>query len=269
MVPKLAALVHAAPSVSVAALGLGLGVMVVTSLFRRFKPLWPGMLIAVTAAATAAALLHLPVETIGSRFGQLPHGLPAPRLPGLSWATLAAVLPAALSFTLLGGIESLLSAVVADGMTGRRHRPNIELVAQGVANMGSALFGGICVTGTIARTATNVRAGARSPVAGMLHAAFLLAFMMVAAPLASFIPTAALAGVLLVVAWNMAEKGAFAALLRSWRGAAVLLATFGLTVLHDLTAGIGAGCALALLFWALDRVTAPRTAAEGSGASLD
>ncbi len=269
VVPKLAALFHAASSVSVAALGLGVGVMVVTSLFRRWKPLWPGMLIAVTAAAAAAVLLHLPVETIGSRFGQLPHGLPAPRLPGLSWATLAAVLPAALSFTLLGGIESLLSAVVADGMTGRRHRPNIELVAQGVANMGSALFGGICVTGTIARTATNVRAGARSPVAGMLHAAFLLAFMMVAAPLASFIPTAALAGVLLVVAWNMAEKGAFAALLCSWRGAAVLLATFGLTVLHDLTAGIGAGCALALLFWALDRVKSPRTAAEGTGVNID
>ncbi len=114
-----------------------------------------------------------------------------------------------------------------------------------------------------------MRAGARSPVAGMLHAAFLLAFMMVAAPLASFIPTAALAGVLLVVAWNMAEKGAFAALLRSWRGAAVLLATFGLTVLHDLTAGIGAGCALALLFWALDRVTGPRSAAEGTPANLD
>ena len=177
-------------------------------------------------------------------------GLPGPRLPDISYATILEVLPAALSFTLLGAVESLLSAKVADGMTGRKHRYNMEVVAQGIANVASAIFGGISVTGTIARTATNIRAGARSPVAGILHAAFILAFMAVAAPLASYVPLAALAGILVVVAWNMAERKAFASLLTNGRAAAVLLATFGLTILHDLMAGIIAGCGLAALFWA-------------------
>ena len=161
-----------------------------------------------------------------------------------------AVLPDAISFALLGAIESLLSAVVADGMTGRRHRSNCELVAQGFANIGSALFGGICVTGTIARTATNVRAGARSPISGMLHSLFLLLFMLIAAPLASYIPLAALAAVLAVVAWNMAEKHEFWTLIRSsWGDATVLLATFLLTIFRDLTEGILVGFALgAVLF---------------------
>ncbi|HYI81987.1 MAG TPA: SulP family inorganic anion transporter, partial [Acetobacteraceae bacterium] len=155
-----------------------------------------------------------------------------------------------LSFALLGGIESLLSAVVADSMSGRRHRSNCELVAQGAANIASPLFGGFCVTGTIARTATNVRAGGRGPVAGMLHSAFLLLFMLAAAPLAAFVPLASLAAVLAVVAWNMAEKHAFATLLRASRGdALVLLATFLLVVFRDLTEGILVGFGLgALLF---------------------
>ena len=171
-------------------------------------------------------------------------------LPDFSLAKMQAVLPDAVAFALLGAIESLLSAVVADGMTGRRHRSNCELVAQGVANIGAALFGGLCATGTIARTATNVRAGARGPVAGMLHAVFLLLFMLLAAPLAAYIPLAALAGVLAVVAWNMAEKHEFLTLLRSSRGdAVVLLATFLLTVFRDLTEGIVVGFALgAVLF---------------------
>jgi SulP family sulfate permease len=156
-------------------------------------------------------------------------------------------LPVALSFTLLGGVESLLSAKVADSMTGRRHRSNMELVAQGIANIASALFGGISVTGTIARTATNVRAGAKSPLSGMMHALFLLLFLMVAAPLASFVPLPALAGVLVVVCWYMADKMEFAGLLRRWPSAAVLLTTFGLTILKDLTAGIVIGCLLAAL----------------------
>ena len=251
--PKMAALAQAAPSANLAAFGLALAVIAIASGVRRWKPLWPAMLIAVTAASLAGVLLHLPVETIGTRFGGIPHGLPAPRLPAISLHEALAVLPAALSFTLLGGIESLLSAVVADGMTGRQHRSNMELIAQGVANMASSVFGGISVTGTIARTATNIRAGARSPVSGMLHAGFLLAFMMVAAPLASYVPVSALAGVLIVVAWNMAEKAEFAKLLRDWRTAAVLIATFGLTVVKDLTSGILAGCGLALLLWAAHR----------------
>ena len=187
----------------------------------------------------------LPVETIGSEFGGIPRSLPAPHLPDLSADKILAVLPDAISFALLGAIESLLSAVVADGMTGRRHRSNMELVGQGVANIGSALFGGFCVTGTIARTATNVRAGAKSPVSGMAHAIFILLFMLVAAPLASYIPLAALAGVLATVAWNMVERPAFAALMRSsWGDRVVLLATFLLVVFRDLTEGIVIGFAL-------------------------
>jgi SulP family sulfate permease len=227
---------------------LGSAAAAVIFILRRYRPGWPGMLIAVVGASLAAALLHLPVETIGSRFGGLPHGLPIPRLPAMSPQLALQVLPAALSFTLLGGIESLLSAKVADGMTGRKHRSNMELIAQGLANMASAVFGGISVTGTIARTATNVRAGGVSPLAGMMHSLFLLAFILVAAPLASFVPLAALAGVLIVVSWNMAEKAEFLHLLRNWRTAAVLLATFGLTLVRDLTTGIVAGCVLAALF---------------------
>jgi SulP family sulfate permease len=155
------------------------------------------------------------------------------------------VLPDAVAFALLGSIESLLSAVVADGMTGRRHRSNCELVAQGVANIASGLFGGVCATGTIARTATNVRAGARGPVSGMLHALFLMMFLLTAAPLASLIPLAALAGILVVVAWNMAEKHAVVSLLRSsWGDAIVLLVTLLLTIFRDLTEGILVGFSL-------------------------
>ena len=158
--------------------------------------------------------------------------------------------PDALSFALLGAIESLLSAVVADSMSGRRHRSNCELVAQGIANIGSALFGGITVTGTIARTATNVRAGARGPIAGMLHSLFLLGFLLLAAPLAAFIPLAALAGVLAIVAWTMAERHAFATLVRTSRAdALVLLATFGLTIFRDLGTGILVGFALGSLLF--------------------
>jgi SulP family sulfate permease len=254
VLPKLGALAAALPTFNLAALLLGLGVTAVILGLRRLRPTWPGMLVAVVAATLAASLLHLPVETIGSRFGGIPRGLPAPHLPAITWPLLLAVLPTALSFTLLGGLESLLSAKVADGMTGRVHRSNMELVAQGLANIGSAVFGGISVTGTIARTATNIRAGARSPIAGILHAAFILAFMLVAAPLASYVPLAALAGILVVVAWNMAERKEFASLLTNWRAAAVLLATFGLTILHDLMAGIIAGCGLAVLFWAASRL---------------
>ncbi|HKR89126.1 MAG TPA: SulP family inorganic anion transporter [Phenylobacterium sp.] len=253
VLPKLAALAFALPTLNPAALGLGLGAAALIFALRRWRPHWPGMLIAVAAAAALAAFGHLDVATIGSRFGGIPHGLPAPRLPAFDPKLLREVAPAALSFTLLGGIESLLSAKVADGMTGRMHRSNMELVAQGLANIASALFGGVSVTGTIARTATNIRAGAASPVAGMLHAGFLLVFMLVAAPLASYVPLAALAGVLVVVSWNMAEKAEFVRLLKNWRTAAVLIATFGLTLLRDLTAGIVAGCLLAALFALLHR----------------
>ncbi|ABL70699.1 SulP family inorganic anion transporter [Paracoccus denitrificans] len=245
LVEKIPALWQARASLSPAALGIALGTVAVILGLKRARPHWPGMLIAVALAAGFTAATGADVATIGSRFGGIPSTLPAPSLPEFSLDRAMTLLPAAVSLTLLGAIESLLSAVVADGMTGRRHRSNCELVAQGVANMGSALFGGICVTGTIARTATNVRAGAHGPVAGMLHALFLLGFMLLAAPLASYIPLAALAGVLAVVAWNMIEKPAIAILLRSgWGEAAVLLVTFGLTIFRDLTEAIVTGLAL-------------------------
>ena len=200
LLQKLPVLWDALPGLQPAALVLSAGTVVLIVGLKRLRPGWPGMLLAVAAGAAATALLDLPVATIGSAFGGIPDSLPLPSWPQLDLEKLRDVLPNAVAFCLLGAIESLLSAVVADGMTGRRHRSNCELVAQGVANIGSGLFGGICVTGTIARTATNVRAGAHGPVAGMLHALFLLAFILVAAPLASFIPLAGLAGVLAVVA---------------------------------------------------------------------
>jgi len=247
LLPKLAVLVGALPTFNPVSVATGAGVVALIFAIRRFRPTWPGMLIAVAlASAMAAALPHVSLETIGTRFGGIPHGLPAPRMPPISWSLLRQLLPSAVSFTLLGAVESLLSAKVADGMTGRVHRSSMELVAQGLANIASALFGGLVVTGTIARTATNVRAGARSPLSGIFHALFLLLFILVAAPLASFVPLSALAGVLVVVSWNMAEKAEFLRLLRDWRGgAAILIATFGLTVLRDLTTGIVAGCLVA------------------------
>ena len=262
LIEKLKVLGEAAGTANPAAVSVAALTVAIILVLKRLRPTWPGMLVAVAGAALAAALLGLPVETIGTRFGGIPRSLPLPALPDLSLERVQAVLPSAISFTLLGAIESLLSAVVADGMTGRRHRSNCELVAQGFANMGSALFGGICVTGTIARTATNVRAGAHGPVSGMLHSAFLLAFMLVAAPLASYIPLAALAGVLAVVAWNMVEKTAFAALIRSSRGdALVLLVTFALVVFRDLMEGIVVGFALGSVLF-IDRM-AKAVAVEG------
>ena len=249
-VEKLQVLGAAIPTANPVALGVALAVLALIALCRKIGPRVPGMLIAVAAAAAATWAFDLPVETIASRFGGIPNTLPVPSLPDLSLDRIAAVLPDAFAIALLGAIESLLSAVVADGMTGRRHRSNCELVAQGVANMGAALFGGLAATGTIARTATNVRAGAIGPVSGMLHAVFLLAFMMFAAPLAGFIPLAALAAVLVIVAWNMAEKHEFAVLLRASRGdAVVLLASFLLTIFYDLTAGILVGFAIGVLLF--------------------
>jgi SulP family sulfate permease len=250
LIPKFAALFDAAPTVNLAAVtvaALAIGAIVAV---RRWRPHWPAYLIAVALGSIVAFAFHLHIETIGTRFGGIPDSLPAPHLPMLSLNKVWEMFPAALSFTLLGSIESLLSAVVADSMTGRRHRSNAELVAQGVANIASSLFGGICVTGTIARTATNVRAGARGPIAGMAHSLFLLLFLLVAAPLAAYIPLAALAAVLCAVAWNMAEKDQFATLLRASRGdAVILLATFLLVVFRDLTEGILVGFGLGTLLF--------------------
>ena len=262
LLEKIPALWDARASITPAATAVSAATVAVILGLRRWRPNWPGMLVAVGLAAVATSLLGLSVQTIGTKFGGIPSALPAPSLPDLSPERIMTVLPAALAFTLLGAIESLLSAVVADGMTGRRHRSNCELVAQGAANVGSSLFGGFCVTGTIARTATNVRSGAHGPIAGMLHSLFLLLFMAVAAPLASYIPLAALAGVLAVVAWNMIEKPAIAILLRSgWGEATVLGTTFFLTIFRDLTEAIVVGFALGsvLFIQRMSRATAVAT----------
>ncbi|MEZ2331425.1 SulP family inorganic anion transporter [Mesorhizobium sp. RCC_202] len=254
LVPKLAAIGEAIGTVNPSAAFVAALTIVTIVLLRKWRPKWPAMLIAIGIASLLVALFALPAETIGTRYGGIPRSLQWPTLPPVSIGRMIDVLPDAIAFALLGAIESLLSAVVADGMTGRRHRSNCELVAQGFANIASALFGGICATGTIARTATNVRAGAHGPVAGMLHSAILLVLMLVAAPLASYIPLSALAGVLAVVCWNMFEKQAFATLLKASRGdALVLLATFLIVVFRDLTEGIVVGFVLGSILF-IDRM---------------
>lgn len=248
LVPKLNALWQALPTFNTNAFGVALATIIIIVVTRKLKPRWPGFLISVALASLAAYALHLDADTVASRFGGIPRSLPAPHIPVFVFSKALELLPDALTIALLGGIESLLSAVVADSMTGRRHRSNTELVAQGIANIACALFGGIVATGNIARTATNVRAGATGPISGMLHSIFMLLFMVVAAPLAGYIPLAALAGLLAVVCWNMAEKAEFKSLLTSSRGeAAVLLATFFLTIFKDLTTGIVVGVTLGSL----------------------
>jgi SulP family sulfate permease len=233
-------------SFSLAAAGLALATLALLLLIRRLRPRWPVFLIGVGAAALATLLLQLPVETIGTRFGGVPTSLPIPHLPSFELARLHELLPAAFTIAFLGGVESLLSAVVADGMIGGRHRSNGELVAQGVANTASALIGGLPATGAIVRTATNVRAGGRTPVAGMAHALFILLFVLVAAPLANYVPLPAMAALLVLVAWNMSEIERIRQLMRAPRGdQAVLIVTFLLTVMFDLTVAVEVGVVLA------------------------
>lgn len=228
------------------ALGLAAGCLLVIQLWPRVSRRIPGPFVALIAATAATAILHLPVETIGSRFGAIHAGFPAPQLPQVSWELLRALSGPAFTIAALAAIESLLSAVVADGMIGGRHRSNMELIAQGVANIASPLFGGIPATGAIARTATNVKNGGRTPVAGMVHALTLLVITLFFGKWAALIPMAALAAILVIVAWHMSEWRTFRAILASPRSdVVVLLATFGLTVLVDLTVAIQVGMVLA------------------------
>ncbi|WP_334130334.1 SulP family inorganic anion transporter [Sneathiella sp.] len=231
-------------------LSLAAGTLALIIVLRTYAPKVPGFLVALIVGAGAATLLHLPVTTIGSQFGELPNFLPSPALPDIEWREIPGLLPSALTIAFLAGVESLLSAVVADGMTGRRHRSNCELVAQGVANMASGFFGGMPATGAIARTATSIKSSARSPVAGMLHAVFLLLIMLLFAPLAIYVPLACLAAVLVIVAWNMSEVERFRSLLRASLGEKlILLTTFLLTILVDLTVAIEVGVIMAALFF--------------------
>jgi SulP family sulfate permease len=251
-VPKWQAYIGALSSTSWATLGIGVGALAIIIALRKFAPKLPAFLIAIVVSSLAVALFNLPVDTIGSRFPDIPAGLPMPSLPDLSLTKITAVIPSAFTIAFLAGIEALLSAVVADGMAGTRHRSDQELIGQGVANIGSALFGGLPATGAIARTATNIRSGARTPVAGIMHAAFLLLFVLFAMDLMAFVPMAALAAILFMVAWGMSEYERFITFLRMPNSdRAVLLLTFGLTVLVDLTVGIAVGVTLAsLLFMA-------------------
>lgn len=248
--PKWQAYAQAIGTVDITTVAVGGFALALILVLRRLVPKLPGYLIAIVAASILVAALGLHVDTIGSRFPAMPTSLPMPALPVFSLTKLQEVLPAAFTIAFLAGIEALLSAVVADGMTGFRHRSNQELVGQGAANLVSALFAGLPATGAIARTATNVKAGGKTPMAGIFHAAFLLLFMLLAGDLMGFVPMAALAAVLFVVAWGMSEAKRFVILMRmSVSERAVLLLTFLLTVLVDLTVAIGVGVTLASLIF--------------------
>lgn len=219
-------------------------------ILRRYYPKVPGVIIAVVLARAFSYIFNLPIETIQSKFGEIPRVLPTPSFPAISYDLIKSVFPDAITIALLGAIESLLSAVVADGMTGHRHRSNCELVAQGLANIGSIIFGGIPATGAIARTSANIRMGAKTPIAGIIHSATLLLLMLLLAPLAAKIPLCALSAVLIYIAWNMSELGHFIEILRSQKSEAlILLITFLLTVLIDLSVAVQVGVILAAVIF--------------------
>lgn len=233
------------------ALGVGVATLAIISLMRWWRPAWPGLLVAVVAASGGAWLLALDVDTIGSRFGGIPTALPAPELPDLSWRMISNVLPSAFTIAFLVGVESLLSAVAADAKTGGRHRSNAEVMAQGIANVASPLFGGLPATGVIARTGTNITAGGKTPVSGILHAVFILLFMLLLAPLASHLALPCLAAVLLSVSWRLIDWHEVTSYMRRAPGddRLILTATLVLTVLVDLNVAIGVGVVLACMLF--------------------
>lgn len=232
------------------AFSIALGSLFLIFFMRKKFPRVPGAIIAIILATVIVEIWKLPVETIQSKFGGIPRTLPSPCIPVTTFDRIQELFPDAITIALLGAIESLLSAMVADGMTGYKHRSNCELVAQGFANIGSVFFGGIPATGAIARTSANIKMGAKTPIAGMTHAVVLLLLMLALAPLAAKIPLCALAAVLVFVAWNMSELEHFIDILKGpWSDALVLIITFLLTVLVDLTVAVQIGIILsALLF---------------------
>ena len=248
MIPKIEALWAARATLSPAALAITAATVAGILLLRRWRPRWPVLVIAVGLASLAVFALHLPIDTVGSRFGVLPSGLPAPHWPQVNMDRVVELLPSAFTIAFLAGVESLLSAIVADRMFDGRHRPSAELLAQGYANIIAPLFGGLPVTGAIARTATNVRAGGRTPIAGMVHAAVILIVLLAAGNLAGALALPALAAVLLVTALNMAEPGKWRDHLRLPVGElGLLLLTLLLTVFADLAIAIGVGVTLGLI----------------------
>ncbi|MCZ4280736.1 SulP family inorganic anion transporter [Kiloniella laminariae] len=244
---KIPLLWEARETFSLASFSIALVTLVLIVFLRRIAPRFPGLIVAVGIGSALVAFLLLPVDTLGSRFGELPNQMPWPQLPDFSPSRIIELLPSAFIIAFLAGVESLLSAMVADKMIAGRHRPNAELTAQGIANIGSALFTGLPVTGAIARTATNIKAGGKTPVAGLIHAVIILLVMLLAAPLAGYLAMPALAALLIVTAWNMTEP-------HKWREYArgrksdilLLLLTLVLTVLVDLTVAIGVGVSVGL-----------------------
>jgi SulP family sulfate permease len=242
--------------------GLGVFALIVILIFMRFVKRVPGYIVALFAGTALVVLLKLPVETIGTRFGGIPSGFPGIRIPQFHFDLLRPLIAPAITVAMLGAIESLMSAVVSDRMSGTKHNPNVELIGQGVANIMSPLFGGLPATGAIARTATNIRSGAKTPVSGMMHALTLLVIVLFAAPLARFIPLSVLAAILLVVSYNMGEWREIPELLKltpleigTW------LVTFSLTVFADLTVAVEAGMILAALVY-IRKVTATTTVSQ-------
>ncbi|MBN2843681.1 MAG: STAS domain-containing protein [Sedimentisphaerales bacterium] len=249
-IAKWRAYIMAFPSINIQASLLGIGTIVLIVLIRKYRPKLPAMLIGMLAATIISSILGLNVETIGSRFGDLPRTLPSPSFPTIPREHILELIKPAFTIALLAAIESLLSATVADGMISGRHRSNMELVAQGFANLGSVIFGGIPATGAIARTATNVKSGAKTPVAGIIHALTLALLLLFLAPYAKLIPLAALAGILVVVSYNMAELHHFKSLLKGPASDAfVLVLTFFLTILVDLTVAVEVGVVLAAMLF--------------------
>ena len=252
--PKLAILAKELPNSNLYAVGVAVLALVLMVVLRRWAPRSPSLVIGVAAGSVLAAMVALPIDTIASRFGELPASLPVPSLPTFSLAKVQELLPSALIIAFLAGVESLLSAIVADRMIEGHHRPNAEIMAQGYGNVASALFGGMPVTGAIARTATNVRAGGKTPVAGLVHALLILAIMLVAARWAGMLALPALAAVLMLTAWNMSEP-------EKWREhlhlplteKGLFFMTLVLTVITDLTVAIGVGVAAGLALRLLDK----------------
>jgi SulP family sulfate permease len=241
---------HHLDKINLYALGVTLCTIIISIFWPRLTRKVPGSLIAIAITSWVAHLFHLPVETIGDRFGAISYGFPSLSNPALNFASIQKLIQPAFTIAMLGAIESLLSAVVADGMTGDEHDSNTELIAQGTANIFSSLFGGIPATGAIARTATNIKNGGRTPVAGLMHAITLLIIVLFAGKLVAYIPMATLAGILIIVAYNMSEWETFVSILKGSRqDAAVLLITFVLTTLVDLSVAIEIGMVLAVFLF--------------------
>ena len=262
-------LIAAAPTVSVESAALAAASLATVLLMGRITRRIPGQIVALAGGTAAAVMLGLDIETIGTRFGGIPSGLPAFHVPALRMDLIVHLLAPAVTVAMLGAIESLMSAVVADQLSGDSHNPNVELVAQGIANIASPLFGGLPATGAIARTATNIRSGAKTPVAGMVHALTLLVVILFAAPLAQYIPLAVLSAILFVVAWNMGEWREIPEVLRlSKTDISVWGITFLLTVVADLTLAVEVGMILAALLY-IRRVTFTTTVTEVTPAYIE